>query len=380
MTTYFPAPQKGTNTMTEPFVLNADCLEILRTLQDNSIDAIVTDPPYGLSNIKPERITEAIVAWASGDRERVPDGRGFMGKAWDSFVPPPAVWDECLRVLKPGGHLVAFAGSRTHDLMGLSIRMAGFEIRDGLAWLHSQGFPKGSSQLKPAFEPVTLARKPLEGTVAVNVRKWGTGALNIDGCRIGMSDQDRAVVDNRSGVGPIAPEGAFLRGVGQRDGLFKSAPGGRWPANVALDEHQAAALDEQSGVSKSRASKGRQTPKRGTSALGDFSGTNNVAGHDDEGGASRFFYCAKASGKERPDVDGVKHPTVKPLALMRWLVRLVTPEGGTVFDPFAGSGTTIEAAMLEGFTVFGAELSPEYAALCQARIDRNTHTLQGELK
>ena len=119
-----------------------DCLAWLRSMPDSSVDSIVTDPPYGLSNIKPERIAEAITAWATGDRERVPDGKGFMGKAWDSFVPPPAVWDECLRVLKPGGHLVAFAGSRTHDLMGMSIRMAGFEIRDGLAWLYGSGFPK----------------------------------------------------------------------------------------------------------------------------------------------------------------------------------------------------------------------------------------------
>ena len=370
-----------------------DCLAWLRSMPDSSVDSIVTDPPYGLSNIKPERIAEAITAWATGDRERVPDGKGFMGKAWDSFVPPPAVWDECLRVLKPGGHLVAFAGSRTHDLMGMSIRMAGFEIRDGLAWLYGSGFPKsmdvskaidkaagvegkrgpmkrggerlarlgdgkrdgggtwgdevgrdpytylpGSAEveqwqgwgtaLKPAFEPVTLARKPLEGTVAANVLKWGTGALNIDATRIG---------------GEVLP--ARVRGVTQM-GTFLGADGnttpertGRWPANVVLDEHQAAALDEQVE------------------------------------GASRFMYCAKASSKERPEVDGVKHPTVKPLSLMRWLVRLVTPPDGLVLDPFAGSGSTIEAAMLEGFNVAGCEIDPAYVKLIQHRIERASDNL-----
>ena len=396
-----------------------DCLEVLRAMPDNSVDSIVTDPPYGLSNVKPERITEAITAWATGDRERVPDGRGFMGKAWDSFVPPPAVWDECLRVLKPGGHLVAFAGSRTHDLMGLSIRMAGFEIRDGLAWLYGTGFPKSmdvgkaidktaghwrgrasgiisgnsamsggnytrtdkgapitpeatrwegwGTALKPAFEPVTLARKPLEGTVAANVLKWGTGALNIDGCRIGTSgggnscpggDLCKCVTDGTS----YSPTKHPVR----RGGEF-----GRWPANVALDEHQAAALDEQSG---NRPSRGGAAFDRG--GYGGTVGLNRTdrreLGYGDMGGASRFFYCSKASSKERPEVDGVKHPTVKPLALMRWLVRLTTPPGGTVFDPFAGSGTTIEAAMLEGFDVVGVEMEPSYLPLIERRLERAT--------
>lgn len=374
-------------------VNTGDCLAWLRSMPDNSVAAIVTDPPYGLSNIKPARITEAITAWATGDRDRVPDGRGFMGKAWDSFVPPPAVWGECLRVLKPGGHLVAFAGSRTHDLMGLSIRMAGFEIREGLAWIYGTGFPKsmnvgkaivsggrpedirrlamgddyqpsgrgrvnydhgaGSAMngksvpagtdwdgwgtaLKPAFEPVTLARKPLEGTVAANVLKWGTGALNIDGCRIETSGRGES---------------------------------GRWPANVVLDESQAAALDDQSGVSKSSIGK-----PRGASHGDGWGMTQTGAEYDDAGGASRFFYCAKASKKERPVIDGVRHPTVKPLALMRWLVRLVTPPGGTVLDPFAGSGTTLEAAMLEGFDVVGVEREPRYIPLIEQRIERASNS------
>ena len=393
-----------------------DCLEVLRSMPDNSVDSIVTDPPYGLSNVKPERITEAITAWAAGDRERVPDGRGFMGKAWDSFVPPPAVWDECLRVLKPGGHLVAFAGSRTHDLMGLSIRMAGFEIRDGLAWLYGTGFPKSldvskaidktaghwrgrasgiisgnsamsggnytrtdkgapitpeaqhwegwGTALKPAFEPITLARKPLVGTVADNVLKWGTGALNIDGCRIG--DEVRA----NSPAGGATNNSASI-GAGGKEGRQPTSAVGRWPANVVLDEHQAAALDEQSG---NRQSRGRAAFDRG--GYGGTVGLNRTdrreLGYGDMGGASRFFYCSKASSKERPEADGVKHPTVKPLTLMRWLVRLVTPPGGTVFDPFAGSGTTIEAAMLEGFDAVGVEMEPSYLPLIERRLERAT--------
>lgn len=416
-------------------VIHADCLTALRDMPDASVDAIITDPPYGLSNTTPDQVADTITRWVSGDREYLPSARGFMGHEWDGFVPPVAVWDECLRVLKPGGHLLAFAGSRTHDLMTLGIRLAGFEIRDSVAWLYGSGFPKSldvskaidkggalsraraleftawmrstgitpkqineatgtnmgghyltagdqprsatadlfdllrphlpevperierlvaertgiewtdyvkrevvgvkkgamagwsmdgttrfvdrdvttahsdaarqwegwGTALKPAFEPVTLARKPLTGTVAANVLEHGTGALNIDGSRIG-------------------------------------GPSGRWPANVVLDESQAEELDRQAG-------------------------------------ASRFMYVAKAPKSERPVVDGTAHPTVKPLALMRWLVRMVTPPNGTVLDPFAGSGTTLEAAMLEGFNVTGIEREADYLPLIQARIDRATAEL-----
>lgn len=240
----------------------------------------------------------------------------------------------------------------------------GFEIRDGLAWVNGQGFPKGKGQLKPAFEPVTLARKPLEGTVAANVLKWGTGALNIDGCRI-PTDEDRSRP-------PRTPNGIYGNGNGTNATASDSNPNGRWPANVVLDEDQAAALDEQSGTSKSSARIGRRTGRNGASGRGMQAQESVTMGHDDEGGASRFFYCAKANSKERPEVDGVKHPTVKPLALMRWLVRLVTPEGGTVLDPFAGSGTTIEAALLEGVDAIGIERDPSYLPLIQHRIERAT--------
>ena len=490
-------------------IVHADCLTALRDLPDASVDAVVTDPPYGLSNTTPAQVAETITRWVSRDREYLPSARGFMGHEWDGFVPPVAVWDECLRVLKPGGHLLAFAGSRTQDLMGLAVRLAGFEIRDSVAWLYGSGFPKsldvskaidmgrGKSRerqfeftawmrstgitsaqineatgtnmgghytthptqpaiatadlfdklrpmlpevperierlvaertgiewadyvkrpevgrhgralgrgesgvrgedgggaitapstdaarewegwgtaLKPAHEPIILARKPLDGTVAANVLEHGTGALNIDACRIGMSDADRAVVDSRSGGLAEPADGTFLGGIGQRDGLFKSAPGGRWPANVVLDESQAAELDRQSGNVKTGATKPhRRDPDSSPMfKVGKWMTHSQPAS---EGGASRFFYVSKAPKSERPVVDGVAHSTVKPVTLMRWLVRMVTPPGGTVLDPFAGSGTTLEAAMLEGFNVIGIEREADYLPLIRARIDRATAELE----
>lgn len=202
----------------------------------------------------------------------------------------------------------------------------------------------------------------------------GTGALNIRACRVGMSDADRAVVDSRSGGLTEPADGTFLGGIGQRDGLFKSAPGGRWPANVVLDESQAAELDRQSGTLTS----GKMYPTH-TTASRDVYGQNAAGGYTtmetygDSGGASRFFYVAKAPKSERPVVDGVAHSTVKPLTLMRWLVRMVTPPGGTVLDPFAGSGTTLEAAVLEGFNAVGIEREADYLPLIHARIERATH-------
>lgn len=336
-----------------PTIHHGDCIETMNAMPPESIDAIVTDPPYGLSNTDPGSVADTITKWAGGDRDHVPTGRGFMGKSWDAFVPPPAVWDECLRVLKPGGHMVVFAGSRTHDLMGLSIRLAGFEIRDSMAWLYGSGFPKShnvgkstgderyaghGTALKPAFEPIVLARKPLaEKTVARNVLAHGPGAINIDACRIGRAE------------------------------------GGRWPANVLLDQHAAAWVDEQSGDIKGRVGMKAKT------AVQFGVGRERIAqafdaGREDSGGASRFFYTAKAPKRERPNVDGVQHPTVKPLAIMRWLIRLVTPPGGVVLDPFAGSGTTIEAALIEGFAPVGIEMETDYLPLIQHRIDRQENT------
>jgi len=273
---------------------HGDCLDVMRSIPDNSVDAIVTDPPYGL---------------------------GFMGKEWDA-LPPGLEWaQECLRVLKPGGHLLAFGGTRTWHRLAVAVEDAGFEIRDSIAWMHGQGFPKGKAQLKPAHEPVVIARKR---TVA------GTGLLNIEDARIGS--------------------------------------GKRWPSNVILDEAMAAVLDEQSGIERRAGGfiRSKASDKFGTFATGD----RMTVRPPSDGGASRFFYVAKPSKRERPVIDGVAHPTVKPLKLMRYLVRLVTPEGGTVLDPFAGSGTTIEAAIIEGFDVIGVERESEYLPHIEYRIER----------
>jgi hypothetical protein len=334
-------------------VIHGDCIEEMRAMPDATIDAIVTDPPYGL---------------------------GFMGKAWDD-LPPGEEWArECLRVLKPGGHLLAFGGSRTWHRLAVAVEDAGFEIRDSIAWLYGSGFPKShnvgkalvkagadeaeqwqgwGTALKPAFEPVVVGRKPLNGTVAANVLAHGTGALNIDGCRVPgegtgtrprswnasmlggcqtveelrhLAAGDLQCPDPRKGSARVVLE--YLEKWLASDGGYQSNSAGRWPANVALDDTQAADL----------------------------------------GDPARFFptfkYQAKAPTGERPKVDGVTHPTVKPLALMRWLVRLVTPPGGVVLDPFAGSGTTVEAALLEGFDVIGIEREAEYLPLIDQRIAR----------
>ena len=374
--------------MSEGKVIQGDCLEVLREMEDNSVDAVVCDPPYGLSNTDPGSIADTIAKWASGDRGHVPAGRGFMGKSWDAFVPPPAVWDECLRVLKPGGHMVVFAGSRTQDLMGLSIRLAGFEIRDSVAWLYGSGFPKShnvgkstgderyaghGTALKPAFEPIVLARKPLaEKTVARNVLAHGTGAINIDATRIATEDNLNggayAKVGNRS-VSASLHAGSGMNTPGKTVGTEYVQPSGRWPANVLLDQHAAAWVDEQSGITQSPTSTGRGAGGQ-NGMYSPIGGQGTVPAPGDKGGASRFFYTAKAPKSERPNVDGVQHPTVKPLAIMRWLIRLVTPPGGTVLDPFAGSGTTIEAALIEGFESVGIEMEAEYLPLIQHRIDR----------
>ena len=410
-------------------VYHGDCIEVMRNMPEDSVDAIVTDPPYGLSNTTPEQVAETIIKWVSGDREYLPGGVGFMGKAWDGFVPPVAVWDEAMRVLKPGGHVLSFAGTRTMDLMTLGLRLAGFEIRDSLAWLYGSGFPKShdvskavdkaagakrevvgtklgrpgyslasggdaawgglrnspegeaaitapatdaakqwsgwGTALKPANEPIVMARKPFKGTVAANVLEHGTGALNIDACRIETTE------DIGSRPAPTKAEGWGMGGDGKHG--WTPSTSGRWPANVILDEHMAGVLDEQSGVSKSPdvGSVTNTKPRHSGSMVGAFKHPEPMSnGYGDSGGASRFFYVAKAPKRERPEVNGVKHTTVKPLTLMRYLVRMVTPPNGIVLDPFAGSGTTIEAALLEGFQSIGIELTDEYLPLIQQRIQR----------
>ena len=341
-------------------IIHGDCLEELKKLEDNSVDAVVTDPPYGLSNTKPQQVADVLKAWVTGDTVSVPAKRGgFMGKDWDSFVPPPAVWEECMRVLKPGGHMAVFAGARTQDLMGLSIRLAGFEIRDTLGWVYGSGFPKSQNislqiekqagkgghtakgfvtagdyggrgltspdtkvehspltmdeakqwdgwgtSLKPAIEPILLCRKPLDGTVANNVLAHGVGGLNIDACRVPHNEPE----DHAKRVAPKFSGAVYGYG-GKNNSLRSPAPAGRFPANVLLDEHAAKEMDKQSGVLKGRVG----MTKHG-------SGTNSVYGTyersaqslvtdgvEDSGGASRFFpvfkYQAKAPKKERPVIE-----------------------------------------------------------------------------
>ena len=413
-------------------IIHGDCLEELKKLEDNSVDAVITDPPYGLSNTKPAQVADVLKAWVTGDTVSVPAKRGgFMGADWDSFVPPPAVWEECMRVLKPGGHMAVFAGARTQDLMGLSIRLAGFEIRDTLGWVYGSGFPKSmdiskaidkaagaeravvamksnrgrksasgwgmredaggdpitapatsdaarwdgwGTALKPAIEPIILARKPLDGTVANNVLAHGVGGLNIDACRVkGEPIEIHARTSNITGANSMSGTSTGSTGTGE----FRTD--GRFPANVLLDEHAAKEMDKQSGVSTSiRAPRSNGTDHRNRESYTPDSGSQEPRGHNDSGGASRFFpvfkYQAKAPKKERPvlvreDGTKVQHATVKPLKLMEWLVTLITPEGGTILDPFAGTGTTLQAATNKGFRAIGIEADADYIQLIHRRLE-----------
>lgn len=365
-------------------IIVGDCLDKMREMETNSVDSIVTDPPYGLSN-EPD-IAEVLTKWVAGE-DYQHRGGGFMGKSWDSFVPGPSVWREALRVLKPGGHMLAFFGSRTYDLGVLAIRLAGFEIRDQIMWLYGSGFPKSKNldgdwqgwgtALKPAHEPICVARKPLSGTVAANVLKWGTGVINVDGCRVGTE-----VGTSMEGV-PV-------------DNL------GRWPANVIHDgSPEVVACFPQSNGQQGNLRGHNRNRKSPNGCFGQMGPAKDHPARGDTGSAARFFYCAKASKKDRDegcenlplkrtaklggsdndrtDLDPVSerfrtspsrntHPTVKPTDLMRYLCRLVTPPGGTVLDPFAGSGSTGKAAVLEGFRFIGIELSEEYAVIGEARI------------
>jgi DNA modification methylase len=320
-------------------LLHGDCRAVLPTLEEASVDACVTDPPYGLE---------------------------FMGKGWDGQVPGPEFWSVVLRVLKPGAYLLAFGGTRTYHRMACAVEDAGFRIQDCLSWMYGQGFPKGKTQLKPAWEPILLAYKP------------GKRTLNVDECRIDIGDAERSVIDSRSGgqITANAWQGpGIARAIGER---FKSHDSGRWPANVLLDEEAAAQLDEQSGERPSAGTYRNPDQLKDVGARGaDWSQhifraesnkrrDNRYAG--DTGGASRFFYTAKANAGERHYAGRNTHPTVKPVDLMRWLVRLVTPPGGLVLDPFTGSGSTGVAALAEGRRFLGIEREAEYVALAQKRI------------
>tara|TARA_R110000868_G_C10822281_1_gene758703 strand:- start:143 stop:1108 length:966 start_codon:yes stop_codon:yes gene_type:complete len=319
----------------------------MRELPDACVDAIVTDPPYGLS---------------------------FMGKKWDYDVPSVEIWAECLRVLKPGGHLLAFAGTRTQHRMAVRIEDAGFEIRDMIAWIYGSGFPKShnlkddwqgwGTALKPALEPITVARKPLIGTVAENVLAHGTGAINVDGCRVGTEDMsaqwDRSWADNSGELGQRFPQS------GRESG--KTVPPGRWPANLIHDGSQMV-LDlfpETKSGNLSPHHKLKASNNRSMSG-GNQERQPRAEFGGDTGSAARFFYCAKTAKKDRGE--GNAHPTVKPTDLMRYLCRLVTQPGGVVFDPFMGSGSTGKAAKREGFSFIGIERDEAYFEIAKRRID-----------
>lgn len=358
----------------------------LQMLGENSIDAIITDPPYGLS---------------------------FMGKKWDYDVPSVEIWTECLRVLKPGGHLLAFAGTRTQHRMAVRIEDAGFEIRDMIAWVYGSGFPKShnldgdrqgwGTALKPALEPITVARKPLKGTVVANVLKHGTGALNIDGCRIETTENLNggayAETGGRGISGSLSASGMNVPG--KTVGRKFMQPAGRWPANLIHDgsEEVLAAFPQAPSQQGDLKETGRPRPSSGR--FGDMAPPHaHPMRIESDKSAARFFYCAKASKADRDEgLDGFaktsggmvsntsgqhmtrrddgyqvapranNHPTVKPTELMRYLVRLITPVGGIVLDPFAGSGSTGKAAALEGFRFFGFEREQVYADIANARID-----------
>ena len=317
-------------------LFEGDSRDVLSSLADSSIDACVTDPPYALN---------------------------FMGKAWDdsSVVHDSKFWFKVLRALKPGAHLLAFGGTRTNHRMVCAIEDAGFEIRDQLQWIFGSGFPKShnlgdgwGTALKPAFEPICLARRPLsEDTVAANVLRWGTGAINVDGCRV-----PGAFESGWSRSGSNASENISMSGPNYFRDPKPDNASGRWPANVIHD-----GSDEVVGLFPETVSGNLQTHHRiAESANGSMSGKNYARSPrqdmgGDSGSAARFFYSAKADGDDRL---GSKHPMVKPVDLMQYLVRLITPPKGTVLDPFAGTGTTGEACHREGFSSILIERDPQY--------------------
>jgi len=359
-------------------ILIGDCREWLTQLEPNSIDSCVTDPPYHLTSIV-KRFGAANAAPAksgkTGAYERA--SRGFMGQTWDGgeVAFDPATWEAVWRVLKPGAHLIAFSGTRTYHRMACAIEDAGFEIRDQLAWCYGSGFPKSHNQkdewegwgtaLKPAWEPICLARKPLQGTVAGNLAKHGTGALNIDGCRVG----DEVRHASFTSLAPCHGNALGQPGTAEARRGTQGEPKeyvGRWPANILHDgsDEVLAAFPDSEGSGPAR------TLKRGLRddgwGMGDLPGQLRDSG---EGSAARFFYCAKTSTEERGE--GNNHPTVKPIDLMRWCCRLITPPGGTIIDPFMGSGSTLIAADAEQFNAIGCELSPDYAEITENRIRKS---------
>lgn len=442
-----------------------DCLEQLKKIPDNFIDTCITDPPYGLTNLNQNKVSEALLHWLTDDDSFFPAGKGFMGKEWDRFVPPPAVWKEVYRVLKPGAAILCFAGTKTYDIMTLSLRLAGFEVRDTLMWLQGQGFPKSyniskgiegkltkgtanwsdwkdlngerkeghlgytktqfeqgyrpddytgkgsaftldpttekaaewegyGTALTPAWEPIIYAQKPNDGSNVDNALEWGVAGLNIDGARIPLADNEEGYTINTfdNGAKPFGDaEGEDYTG--------REETKGRWPKNVILDEVAAEMLDEQTGTLTSgkcpNGFKGEYTAEVYGKYANNLINPETVYG--DSGGASRFFYVAKVSKREKnegleefPDKEvynygsirksegrtGINHPkknnhpTCKPIKLMEHLCTLTrTPTGGIVLDPFMGSGSTGIACVKTDRDFIGIEMDEGYLEIAKARIN-----------
>lgn len=455
-------------------IICGDNIAELKKLPDNYADSIVTDAPYGLG--KEPDAALVLKDWVEKGYHEIKTKGGFMGKSWDSFVPQPLFWKEVFRVLKPGGHVLCFFGTRTYDWGVMAIRLAGFEIRDCIQWIYGSGFPKSmdvskaadkaagverdvigqnldivnkqaadlrrgsrkivdslnagapernngfktvtanitaptsdlakqwdgwGTALKPANEPIVLARKPLIGTVVENILEHGVGGINIDGCRIAIdpvADKSQLRTMNRN-----KKEGEDGWGMNNNASDTPTVVSfkGRFPANVILDEEAGRVLDEQTGVLSS--GKMKQHISGGDFNVYGKQYPREVETIGDAGGASRFFYCAKTSQAERnKGLDGFEekenshstygihtdeglihngrnpenrtraqknnHPTVKPVSLMRYLVRLITPAKGLCIDPFNGSGTTGIACKLENVNYIGIDMDEDYCKISEARI------------
>jgi site-specific DNA-methyltransferase (adenine-specific) len=351
-------------------VIHADCRDAIRDMADCSIDSVCTDPPYSLQTINKRfaKVGRNDKTWSrSGPHQRT--AAGFMGQKWDTGETAfdPAFWADVLRVLKPGAHLLAFSGTRTYHRLACAIEDAGFEIRDQIGWLYGSGFPKShnagdgwGTALKPAWEPIVLARKALIGTVAANRLQHGTGAINVDACRVsGGGGGDREGEASAARRYTERGSTSFSLTPGPRGG----AASGRWPANVIHDgsDEVLDAFPEAPGQQRDT---GPQYERTGN-VYGKFAKVGAHTARGDAGSAARFFYSAKADASDRL---GSKHPTVKPVDLMAYLCRLITPPGGIVLDPFAGSGTTGMACLREGFNCVLIEREAAYVADIHRRL------------
>lgn len=447
--------------MTSTFELHhGDSLDILKSLPSNSVDSIVTDPPYGLSKHSQNDVAACLSAWLSGE-EYKPNKRGFMGRSWDAWVPGPELWKEALRVLKPGGHALIFAGSRTQDLMGVSLRLAGFEIKDTLMWVYAQGFPKNQdiskaidkkagakrkvigikpgheefagrattghlefkggsdgfdrpwmhndaarehyhmqtepatdeakqwdgwgTALKPAYEPIILCRKPLDGTVVNNILKHGVGGLNINASRIPLNDDHKSKQNGRPSQ----------TGLGDHyDPFAANQPDtvGRWPSNFLHDGSGEVLAAFPDAPGQQGDLKEHSKDRKSKHCYGNMKAARDCPARvESNKSAARFFYCAKTNKNDRHEgvlseipnqfkmgstlravesmiTVGNNHPTVKPTELMRYLIRLITPPGGVVLDQFMGSGSTGKACALDGFRFIGIDADAGHVAIAEQRI------------